>query len=75
MKKLRVLAIMHEGLVPPENIDGVDLATVEWKTEFDVTTTLLEMGHEVKCVGVRDDLSVIRRAIEEWKPSIVFILL
>ena len=75
MKKLRVLALMHEGLVPPENLNGVDLATVEWKTEFDVMTTLQEMGHEVKPVGVRDDLGVIRRAIEEWKPHIVFNLL
>lgn len=75
MRKLRVLALMHEGLVPPENLNGVDLATVEWKTEFDVTTTLRDMGHEVKAVGVRDDLGVIRKAIEEWNPHIAFNLL
>ena len=69
MKKLRVLALMHEGLVPPENQDGVDLATVEWKTEFDVMTTLHDLGHEVMAVGVRDDLGVIRKAIESWKPA------
>ena len=75
MKKLRVLALMHEELVPPENIEGVDLSTVEWKTEFDVMTTLQDMGHAVKAVGVRDDLGVIRIAIEEWKPHIAFNLL
>ena len=75
MKKLRVLALMHEGLVPPENVEGFDLATVEWKTEYDVTTTLREMGHEVKALGVHDDLGVIRNAIEEWKPHIAFNLL
>ncbi len=74
-KKLRILALMHEDLVPPENPTGVDLATVEWKTEFDVVSTLREMGHEVQALGVRSDLEVIRKAIEEWKPHIAFNLL
>jgi D-alanine-D-alanine ligase len=43
--------------------------------EFDVTTTLKELGHEVKVVGVHDDLSAIRAAVEEFKPDIVFNLL
>ena len=75
MKKLRVLALMHEGLVPPQNLNGCDLASVEWKTEFDVMTTLHDLGHEVMAVGVRDDLGVIRKAIETWKPHIAFNLL
>ena len=32
MKKLRVLALMHDYLVPPEDVRGHDLATVDWKT-------------------------------------------
>ena len=64
-----------KGLVPPENPNGFDLASVEWKTEFDVMTTLQDMGHEVMAVGVRDDLGVIRKAIESWKPHIAFNLL
>ena len=75
MRKLRVLALMHEALVPPDNPGDVDLATVEWKTEFDVTTTLRDMGHEVRSVGVRDDLEVIQKAVEEFKPHIAFNLL
>ena len=48
MKKLCVLALMHEDLIPPEKPgEGVDLATVEWKTEYDIVTTLRDMGHEV----------------------------
>ena len=46
MKKLRVLALMHDYMVPPEDISGHDLATVEWKTEYDVTSSLAEMGHD-----------------------------
>lgn len=75
MKKLRVLAMMHEGLIPPEDTTGVDLATAEWKTEFDVVSTLREMGHEIQTVGVLSDLAVIRKAIDEWKPHITFNLL
>ena len=75
MKKLRVLTLMHEDLVPPDEPNGVDLATVEWKTEFDVISTLRDMGHEVRPVGVRDELDVIRAAVDEFKPHIAFNLL
>src|SRR5213594_2549092 len=76
MKKLRVLALMHEDLIPPEKPgEGVDLATVEWKTEYDVVTTLRDMGHEVSPLGLRNDLAVIRKAIEERKPQVAFNLL
>ena len=75
MKKLRVLALMHEDLVPPEDTSGVDLETAEWKTEHNVVTTLRGIGHEVLPLGVRSDLEVIHKTIEEWKPHIAFNLL
>ena len=43
--------------------------------EFDVAETLRTMGHEVHQVGVEDDLGLIRKAIAEFKPHIVFNLL
>ena len=43
MKKLRVLALMHDYMVPPDDISGHDLATVKWKTEFDVASTLEDL--------------------------------
>lgn len=75
MRKLRILALMHADLVPPEDVSGIDLHTVQWKTEYDVVTTLRQCGHEVRPLGVSNDLRVIRRAIEEWKPHIAFNLL
>lgn len=76
MKKLRILVLMHEDLVPPDSLEGYsDQEIVEWKTEFDVVTTLKEMGHDVIPVGVFDDLGVIRRAIREHQPDIAFNLL
>ncbi len=75
MRKLRVMALMHQDLVPPDNPEGVDLASVEWKTEFDVLTTLTDLGHDVTALGVRDDLRVIDQVVNEWKPHIAFNLL
>jgi D-alanine-D-alanine ligase len=59
-------------MVPPEDVSGLDLMSVPWKTEHDVIVTLREMGHEVHTIGVGDDLAVVRRAVQEWKPEIVF---
>jgi D-alanine-D-alanine ligase len=75
MKRLRVLAIMHEDLVPPLRLTGGNLRAAEWKTEYDVVTTLRELGHEVNPLGVRRDLGVLLAAVEQWKPDIVFNLL
>ncbi len=75
MKKLRILALMHEDLVPPEDVTGIDTGQVDWKMEYDVTVTLKNLGHEVHDLGVGGDLGVIRKAIDERKPHIVLNLL
>jgi D-alanine-D-alanine ligase len=66
---------MDEGLVPPEDVSGVDILAVPWKTEFDVVQTLLEQGHEVQTLGIGGDLGVVRRAIYGFRPQIVFNML
>ena len=74
--KLRVLALMHRHLVPPDTIEeGTDITAAPWRTEYDVVSTLTAMGHEVRPLPVHDDLGDIRRASEEWKPHISFNLL
>ncbi len=72
---MRILLLMHSYLVPPEDTSGLDLATVDWKTEYDVLSTLRELGHDVYPLGVSDDLGVIRKVYGEWKPQIAFNLL
>jgi D-alanine-D-alanine ligase len=47
----------------------------EWRTEYDVMTTLRKRGHEVRCIGVLDSLTELRAQIADWKPDIVFNLL
>ncbi len=75
MKKLRILALVHKRLVPPEDTTGVDLEAAEWKMEHDVTSTLRKRGHEVKILGVQKDLAAIGACAEEFKPQIVLNLL
>lgn len=76
MKKLRVLVLMHESLVPPDSTDGyTDEEILEWKTEFDVVSTLREMKHEVLPIGLYDDLGLIRRSLTDFKPHVTFNLL
>ena len=76
MKSLRVLVLVHPSLVPPESTEGyTDQQIDDWRTEYDVITTLRAVGHEVRCLGVLDSLTELRAAITDWKPDIVFNLL
>jgi len=73
---LRVLVLMHPSLVPPDSLKGQPPEEVHrWKTEFGVVSTLRNIGHEVRPLGVQDELNPIRVAAEEWKPDVVFNLL
>ncbi len=76
MKKRRIAVLMHEDLIPPETLAGyTEKEIARWKSEFDVVATLREMGHDAQPLGVRDDLSAIRRMILDFKPHIHFNLL
>ena len=76
MKSLRVLVLMHPSFVPPDSLEGRTQEEVHRvKTEYDVVTTLRALGHEVRPLGVQDELNPIRVAAEEWKPDVVFNLL
>jgi len=73
---MRVLALVHRHLIPPERIEeGTDITAAPWRTEYDVVTALRGMSHEVQVLGVHDDLGELRRASTEWKPHIAFNLL
>lgn len=75
-RKLRILILCHETLVPPDSIDGLTEKEISpWKVEYDVKKNLIEIGHEVRVLGVYGDILVIRDTIQEYKPHIVFNLL
>jgi D-alanine-D-alanine ligase len=76
MRRLRVLVAMHDVLVPPDN--AAELPPEEtwtYQMEFEVVKTLREIGHEVRVLGVGDELRPVRDAVAEWKPHVVFNIL
>ena len=73
---MRVLVLVRDGHVPPETIEGLsDEDMAAWKAEFDVCETLRNLGHEVRPIGVYNDLAPLREAIVDWQPDITFMLL
>jgi D-alanine-D-alanine ligase len=76
MKPSRVLVLVHETLVPPADSAGYSEQQIdEWRTEYDVTTSLRAMGHDVKVLGMGDNLAELRSAVTDWQPELAFNLL
>src|SRR3569833_89272 len=76
VRSLRVLMLTHPDLVPPDSLKGLsDQEIHAFKTEYDILSTLRGSGHEVRPLGVKDELAPIRDAVESFKPHVVFNLL
>lgn len=73
MRPLRVLVMMDEGLIPPEDVGGMDeRAIAPFKTEHDVLEGLNALGHDARPVGVKTDLAPLHDALQEFRPHICF---
>jgi D-alanine-D-alanine ligase len=71
-----VLVLVHETLVPPADSAGYSEQQIdEWRTEYDVTTSLRAMGHDVKVLGMGDNLAELRSTVTDWQPDLAFNLL
>jgi D-alanine-D-alanine ligase len=76
MKRTRVLVLLHPEQVPPDSIKGYsEQETLAFKTGYDVVNTLRKARHEVRVLGVQDELRPIRQEIDSFQPDIVFNLL
>lgn len=75
MKPQRVLTLVHKGLEPPDRAPVEGTQTAEWRMEYDVVQTLRALGHELRVIGVHDDLTPIRSSIDDFKPTITFNLM
>jgi D-alanine-D-alanine ligase len=72
-KKLRVVMLADESFLPNGDLKDFSEKQRELrKTEFDVRDAIEELGYDLIPVGVSDDLSTIRGAIDAHKPDIVF---
>jgi D-alanine-D-alanine ligase len=75
-RRLRVLVLCHETLVPPRGARGYSRrAPPEWRTELDVLRALRALGHEAHAVGAAHDVEPVLRACRELAPEVVFNLL
>ena len=76
MRRLRVMVLMHAEFVPPDSTSGYTAQQIhEFKTEYDVVSTLRAAGHEVQPLGVKDELKPVRDGLEGFKPHVAFTLL
>ncbi|MEZ5978619.1 MAG: ATP-grasp domain-containing protein [Planctomycetota bacterium] len=76
MRRRRVLLLVHEGLEPPDSIEGMSSQEVSpFKAEYDVRHTVEELGHEVRVLGLGDELAPLRETIREFRPHVAFNLL
>jgi len=75
-EKMRVIMLAEESLLPEGKLEDLSEKQRELrKTEFDVRDAIGALGHDVFSIGVSDDLSTIRGAIDAHKPDIAFNLL
>jgi D-alanine-D-alanine ligase len=75
-KRPRILLLVHETLVPPADIAGLPEGAIDaCRTEYNVLSTLSNLGYPVEVLGMGDKIGDLRRAITELRPDIVFNLL
>ncbi len=68
--------LVQEALVPPADLRGRSEQDIEeCRTEYNVLSTLSNLGHEVQTLGIGDQIGELRRVIREWQPEIAFNLL
>src|SRR5690242_13978938 len=76
MRRQRILVLMHPDYMPPDSTDGYTARQInEWKTEYDVVSTLRAVGHDVRPLGVQEEIKPVRDEIEGFKPHVVYTLL
>lgn len=73
MKALRILVLMHETLVPPDDLTGCTQQQIdEFRTEYDVVQQLKASGHQVRCLGLGDNLAELTATLKDWRPHVAF---
>ena len=73
MRKLRVLVVTADGLIPPDDAESdPNIDSASWKMEYDIIGALERLNHQVQIISVYDNLAPIRESIQEYQPHIVF---
>jgi len=73
MKKLKVLLIFDSPYAKPRGYDfKEEFKDFDWDTERYVYESLLENGHDVRILGLYNDIRLLLDDIQDYKPDIVF---
>lgn len=69
----RVLLLTHQDFKMPEDISKLDPKEVaDWKTEYEIVKALEKLGHEIEILADVQEMKVLREALLDRKPQIVF---
>jgi D-alanine-D-alanine ligase len=75
-RKLKVLVLFNSEGPPPQNQDFSkwleDEDNEDWDAERDVIRSLQYLGHQVKLLGIYDDISLLINTIKMDRPDVVF---
>lgn len=66
-RRLRV-ALLFRRYRSPETVDGLEVIG-------QVEDAIHQLGHDIRLIGVTNDLQPLRAVVDEWKPQVVFNLL
>jgi len=73
MKKLKVLLIFDSPYAKPRGYDfKEEFKDFDWDTERYAYEALLENGHDVRILGLHNDIRLLLDDIQDYKPDIVF---
>ncbi len=72
-RKLKVLMVFDCPYHTPRGYDfKKEFEDLDWMTESDVYDALLENGHQVRLLGIYDDIVPLIEEVKEFKPDVVF---
>ncbi len=73
MNKLKVLVLFDSAGTPPPDQDFTEeFKSEDWIAEASVVQTLEKLGHEVRTLGIYDDINLVQQEIGDNTPDVVF---
>ncbi|MEA3488747.1 MAG: hypothetical protein U9R44_00180 [Candidatus Omnitrophota bacterium] len=73
MKKMKVLVLFDSAGTPPADQDFTEeFEREDWFTEAAVVENLQAMGHDVRTLGIYDNIDILLKEVAESRPDVVF---
>ena len=73
MNKLKVLVLFDSAGTPPPDQDFTEeFKSEDWVAEASIVQTLEKLGHEVRTLGIYDDINLVQQEIDSNTPDVVF---